>query len=144
MNKHLQTLVVLLVAGVAVWLLLGGAVPSIGGGGATHFIVLHDALKDDAKFADLKQEILDSASPVAKEIAAAGWRAEVLDDETTDKDDKPHPLLSKLGVFGTIEDARHELLAVAPPDKLVSKEVLPEDATAESVLALMKARGARK
>jgi hypothetical protein len=48
-----------------------------------------------------------------------------------------------LGVFDTISDTRRELLAIAPPDKLVSKETIPADATADSVLKMIQAKGKR-
>lgn len=142
--KGLPVLVICLLA--AAWLVFGSGInipwPSIGGG-ATHFIVLHEATKDDPKFADLAQELQDSLSPVSREVAAAGWKLWVLDDETTDKDDKPLDLLEKLGVFNSIDDNRRELLSVTPPDKLVSKEPIPADATAESVLKMIQAKGKR-
>lgn len=132
---------------LCLYLLWGGGLPEWNwpgfGSNATYFIVLHEGTKDDFAFQDLATELQDSASPVAKEIAAAGWRTEVLDDNTLDKNDQPHPLLKKLGVFDTISDKRRELLAIALPDTLVSKEPIPADATAESVLKMIQAKGKR-
>lgn len=135
-------LIVLALAGA--WLLLGGKLPSfVGGGGASHFIVLHDGTNDDARFGELTQELQDSSSPVAKEISAAGWWVQVLDDDNTTGDDQPHPTLKALGLFGTIQDSRRELVAFVPPAKIVSREPLPPDATAESVLTMIRAKGKR-
>lgn len=144
MNKHLQSLLVLVAAGVAVWFVLGGAFPAIGGGGATTFVVLHEGTKDDGAFSAMATRLQDSASPIRQEIDASGWKVLVLDDDATDKDDQPLPLLVGVGVHGSIADARRELLSIEPPDKLVHKETLPPTATAESVLASIKARGKRK
>jgi hypothetical protein len=131
-----------LVLAVAAMLLAGGGVPGIAGG-ASLFIVLHDGNYDDAAFSDMATEIQDSSHAVAKEIAAAGWKSWVLDDETLDGNKQPFPLLVKLGVYDSIKDGKRELLSVSPPDKLIAREPLPPDATAETVLALMKARGKR-
>jgi hypothetical protein len=140
-----KRLIPFILLAACLWLLLGGKLPewpSIGGG-ATYFVLLHAVEKTDPRFAELKQEVQDSASPVGKIIAESGWRAEALDDNQTDKNDQPHPLLKKLGVFDTISDTRRELLAIAPPDKLVSKETIPADATADSVLKMIQAKGKR-
>jgi hypothetical protein len=130
----------------AAWLAFGGVsiegcrLPTIGGG-ADLFVVLHDGAKDDAATAELIQEFQDSDSPVAKEIAAAGWQALALDDDTTSPG--PKELLTKLGVHGSIADNRRELLAIAKPDKLVSREPIPPGTTADQLLAMMRARGKR-
>lgn len=128
---------------LCLWLAFGGGFPAWPGigGGATLFIVVREATKDDVRFGALKQELQDSNSTAAKEIAAAGWKSLVLDDDAMDKDDNPLPLFVKLGVYGSIADSRRELLAIAPPDKLVGKDVIPADATVDSVLAMMRARG---
>lgn len=112
--------------------------------GATHFIVLHEATKDDARFGELAQELQDSSSPAATAIAAAGWKVQVLDDNATTGSDQPHPTLAALGVFDTIADGRRELVAFNPPATLVAKEPIPADATADSVLAMIQARGRTK
>lgn len=146
MSDRLRLSLTILVLAVAAMLLSSGgkgcSVPGIASG-ASLFIVLHDGKHDDRAFSDLATEIQDSGHTVAKEIASAGWKAWVLDDESLDKDKQPLPLLVKLGVHGSITDGQRELLSIAPPDKLIAREPLPPDATAESVLALMRARGKR-
>lgn len=137
--------------GITIMLLLAAALAAFWGSGpvapqtpgASIFFLLHDAKYDDARFAELLQETQDSASPVGRSIAAAGWKFSAPDDDAVMGDGTPDRLLTKLGVHGTINDARRELLAVAPPDKLLAKEPVPGDATAESLLAMMKARGKR-
>lgn len=117
--------------------------PSIGPAVATHFIVLHEATKDDARFGELAQELQDFDSPVSKEIAAAGWDVDILDDNQTTGTNQPHPTLAALGLFDTIDDGRRELVAFNPPASLVAKEPIPADATAETVLAMIRAKGKR-
>jgi hypothetical protein len=113
------------------------------GGGASHFIVLHEATKDNEAFGKLAVQLQDSSSEVSKQITAAGWKVWVLDDDNTVGSDQPNPLLVKLGVHGSIADARRELLCIAPGDKLVHKETLPPEATAATVLSIMQAKGKR-
>lgn len=133
------------------WLFLsliavGAFVLASGGGlsgGASLFIILHESTKDDEAFSKMAIQIQDSASPVAKAISDAKWKALVFDDDATDGDTKPLKLLVDLGVHGTITDSKRELLSIAPPSTLVSKEPIPPDATGETVLSMMKARGKR-
>lgn len=115
----------------------------LGGSQADTFIVLHEGTKDDATFSKLAKTIQDQESTVGKAIVDAGWQVFVLDDDAEDKNDQPLPLLVSLGVYGTITDAHHELLSVAG-GKLLNRETLPADATGESVLAKMQARGRHK
>lgn len=114
------------------------------GNGADLFIVLHEAQNRDAAFSTLATTLQDSATPQAQEIAAAGWTLQILDDDQLDGRKQPHPLLQKLGVFGTIEDNRRELLAIRKPDTVVHRETLAPTATAETVMATMRAKGVRK
>lgn len=144
MNKQLPAWKALLLA-VAVGMIVGGVRmqgcalpkwPTIGGG-ASHFIVVRESTKDDDAFGKLKVELQDSSSAASKAIADAGWKFWILDD------DDGAPILSTLGVAGSINDARRELLCISPPDKLVYRETLPPNATAASVLSVMQAKGKR-
>lgn len=139
MDRTRASLTVLVLLALALALGGGGGI----GYGASLFVVLHEPTKDDESFSKLAIQIQDSASTVAKEIAAAKWQALVLDDDAVDGNKQPLPLLVKLGVHGSITDSHRELLSVSPPDKLVARETIPPGATAESVLAMMRARGKR-
>ncbi len=110
---------------------------------ADQFIVLHEATKDDQAFSKLTKTLQDQESTVGKAIIDAGWKVFVLDDDAEDKNDLPLTLLKAIGVHGSITDAHRELLSVAG-GKLLKRETLPADATGESVLAMMQARGKRK
>lgn len=145
-RSHLFAVVLLAAVALILW---GGELKGLpwgwvgSGGGATSFIVLHDADFSDVAFNAIALDLQDSADPASQEIAAAGWRVQVLDDETRDGNDQPHPLLTKLGVYQSITDSRRELLAIRPPDTLVSQEQIPADATTETVLAMIRAKGAK-
>lgn len=145
MDRTRASLTVLVLLALALVLSSGGkgcTLPIVDGG-ASLFVLLHDGTHDDAKFAELVQEVQDTESPVGKAIAAAGWKAYAPDDDDVMGDGKPNPMLVKLGVHGSITDGRRELLSVDPPNKIIAKEPIPPDATAESVLLMMKARGKR-
>lgn len=142
-------LIPILAFAAAALLMWGDLLPAVpwawpGGGGVDLFVVLHEAQNRDAAFSALATTLQDSATPQAQEIAAAGWQLLILDDDQLDGQKQPLPLLTKLGAFGTIDDNRRELLAIRRPDTVVHRETLAPTATAETVMATMRAKGVRK
>lgn len=123
---------------LALWLLFGGQMqgcsldwlPVVGPvAGPRHVLIVREAgdvnLAMDAMFVALRKD---------KYFAEKGHKLTILDDEAKDPDGSASDFLDKFKPL-----APPELLIIAPPDKLLSRQKLPADAA--GVLTVLKANG---
>lgn len=131
MDKKPNPLVSLGILALAWWLAFGGlSVPGFDVPGPRLVVIVRESEGDSPAFARMVTN-LRNGEP-AKTLEAGQHQLDVLDD------DNPAAAKWLPALQGLQQPA---VLVVRPPDKVLAKQSLPDSATAQTVLDILKANG---
>lgn len=106
-------------------------------------VIVRESFDDTPSQAQLWKNM--QAGDAHKYLASKQHTLTILDDDETGTDNQPLPLLVKYGLAGKMANGQHTppelLLLTADGKRLIFRETLAPDATADTVLAAFKAHG---